>query len=173
MDIGPFIKGLLERNDQIVLKSVTGLTTDDLHKMPTKDTNPAGWLLWHSARVQDRAWSAFTGKEQMWIADGWHAKFGMKADPLESGGGHTLAQVAAFRAPDLATLLDYYRACRKAMDGVLDTVTPADLDRQVPAFRPPATVPMHSRMHAMALEVLQHGGQIAYLRGLIKGFGWY
>lgn len=173
MEFGAFIKGLLDRNEEYVLKAVEGISLDDLHRMPTPETNSIGWLLWHLSRVQDRNTAAMAGWPQAWITAGWHAKFGRAANPDERGNGDTPAQVAAFRAPSVEIMVGYYKAGRTRVDKFLATLTLADLERPVAGPNPGSTVPLNTRLTALALECCQHGGQIAYVRGMLKGTGWW
>lgn len=48
--------------------------------------------------------------EQLWTRDGWHARFGLAANPEETGVRHSAEDVAAFRSPDGRTVLEYHRA---------------------------------------------------------------
>ncbi len=159
------IKGTLER-------AVTGLPNDDLHRQPRDDCNSIAWLAWHLTRVQDDHLSNLAGREQAWTADGWHARFGMEADPHNLGGGHTPEQVAAFRAPDTQTLLDYHNAVLERSKAYLETLATADLDRVLdePQWQTPVTVGV--RLVSVINDNTQHAGQIAYLRGLFQGLGW-
>ena len=50
------------------------------------DTNFDCLLTWHLTRVQDNGISGLFDQEQAWIR-GWHAKFGMEADPDNGGKG--------------------------------------------------------------------------------------
>jgi len=45
------------------------------------------------------------GEEQLWLKDGWYAKFNRAPDPRDIGWGHTPEEVSSFRSPDVATLL--------------------------------------------------------------------
>jgi hypothetical protein len=91
----------------LVLKDVSG---EDLNYQPTPQSNSIGWLAWHTMRSQDRLNADLFEEEQLWIREKWHVKFNRKADPKDTGNGHTIKQVAEFRAPDVQTYLDYYQA---------------------------------------------------------------
>ena len=112
-----------------------------------------------------------TGQEQLWIRDGWYARFGRKANPEDRGNGDTPEDVAAFAAPSAALLLAYYRAVRAVVNRFLDTLDTDDPERPVPGFGG-AMVPLASRTGGLLIEALQHTGQIAYARGVIQGEGW-
>src|SRR3970040_1002914 len=57
------------------------------------------WLVWHLSRVQDANFSGLMERPQLWIADGWHARFNMPPDPKDYGSGHrhTREQVGVCR----------------------------------------------------------------------------
>ncbi|MFC2169536.1 hypothetical protein ACFLRM_03070 [Acidobacteriota bacterium] len=46
-------------------------------------------------------------EEQLWIEDGWYAKFNRDSDPEDTGIGHSPEQVAAFESPATQIMLDY------------------------------------------------------------------
>jgi len=89
---------------------LSGLSQEDLSWRPREDCNSIGWLCWHLTRQHDAQMAALMGKEQLWIKDGWHAKFNRPADPYDMGFGHTPEQVAALEIPDTGTMLGYLRA---------------------------------------------------------------
>src|ERR1043166_261437 len=66
------------------------------------------WLVWHVSRVQDANFSGLMERPQLWIADRWHARFDMPADPKDYGSGHRHmpAEVEAFIVADNKLLLE-------------------------------------------------------------------
>jgi hypothetical protein len=170
MDSGALLKDLLDRNEGYVLPGFAKLTDAELRQRVTAGANPIGWLMWHMARVQDRAVAGMVGIDQRWIADGWHAKFGMGADPEQRGNGDSSDEVTAFAA-SAQVLVDYYAAVREQTNAFLDGLDADDPERQVPGFGA-ATVSLAQRVPGLILEAVQHGGQIAYVRGLVQGDGW-
>lgn len=157
---------------QTLERALDGLTEDDLNWQPSPDCNSIGWLTWHLTRAQDGLISLLMGEEQLWIRDGWHAKFGRPSDAQDSGSGHTPQDVAAFKSPDTKTLLDYHQAVLERSRRYFPTLSEADLDRvvNVPWFQPPPTVGVF--LNIILSDCLQHAGQVAYLRGLRQGMGW-
>jgi hypothetical protein len=149
-----------------------GLTEEDLNWQPKPDCNSIGWLAWHLTRAQDGLITSLTGEEQLWIKDGWHAKFGRPPDANDSGFGHTPQDLAAFNSPGAQTLLDYHRAVLERLRRYLPTMSAADLDRvlDLPWFQPPPTAGAFIVM--MLSDELQHAGQAGYIRGLRQGLGW-
>ena len=60
---------------EIMERVLDGLSEEDLNWQPRPDSNSIGWLAWHLTRVQDDHIASLMGEEQLWIKDGWHAKF--------------------------------------------------------------------------------------------------
>lgn len=160
------------RVPEILEEALSGLTWDDLDTQPNPDCNSMGWLAWHLTRVQDDHVADLMGEEQLWAADGWHARFKRSPDPTDVGWGHTSEQVAAFRSPDVETLLGYHRAVLERTKAYIAALPDAELGRELdePWFQPLPTVGV--RLVSIMDDNLQHAGQVAYLRGLLKGKGW-
>jgi hypothetical protein len=150
-----------------------GLTHDDIHKRPAPDANTIGWLLWHTTRSLDRTIGDVIQGEQLWIRDGWHARFNRRPDPNETGVRHSFKDVGEFRVPDIRTLLDYHCSVMDVTLEYLGSLTESELDREFEAsYTPGATAPVHRRIIGNINECFQHIGQAAYVRGLLKGQGW-
>jgi hypothetical protein len=172
MKPGELLIGVLDRNEQYLVGALDGLTLEEVHRQVVADANTVGWLVWHLSRVQDRIVAAMEGNPQLWVTEGWHAKFGRPPDPDDRGVGHTPQEVAAFRVPDVGTLLAYYWVTRARTNAFLRALTASDLERQVPAVRGTEKVALAVRLNGLLVEVLQHTGQVAYIRGLVRGQGW-
>ncbi len=151
---------------------LAGLAPDDLDWQPHPDSNSIGWLAWHLTRQQDAQIAALMEEKQLWISNGWHSRFHRPADPEDSGFGHTPEQVAAFKSPDVPTLLDYQRAVAERSKRYFMTLSTNDLDRELnePVFQPLPTVGV--RLVSIMEDSLLHAGQMAYIRGLRQGKGW-
>ena len=108
MDTKDFVLDALERIRSLLHRTLDGLTLDEIHRQPSRDTNSIAWLAWHLTRVQDTSMSGIIGTDQTWLTEGWHAKFDMPPDPKLDGFGNTPEQVATFRVPSPQTLLDYH-----------------------------------------------------------------
>ena len=149
-----------------------GLTEDELNWQPCQDCNSIGWLAWHLTRQHDAQVASLIGEDQLWINDGWHAKFGRAPDPQDIGFGHTLEQVTAFKSPDIQTFLDYHSAVLKRSKNYFLTLSQTDLDRKLdePWFQPLPTVGV--RLISILEDSMLHAGQAAYVRGLRQGKGW-
>lgn len=151
---------------------LSGLNQDDLNWQPREDCNSIGWLCWHLTRQQDAQIAALMDEEQLWVKDGWYAKFNRPADPEDMGFGHTPEQVADFKSPPAQTMLDYQKAVADRSKNYFKTLSKTDLDRELnePWFQPKPTVGV--RLVSIMEDSMLHAGQAAYIRGLRQGKGW-
>ena len=161
------------RISQELERVLDGLTINELNQRPRPDCNSIGWLAWHLTRSNDRNLSELARKKQLWIKDKWHSKFDRDPDPTDTGFSHSLEDVTAFRSPDGKTILEYHHAVLElAKQYITNHLSETDLKRNVrsPTLKNIATV--RGRLLGIISEGLQHVGQAAYLRGLLKGKGW-
>ena len=80
----------LERNWEMVDATLAGMDDAILARRPTDQCNSIAWLLWHMTRVVDTfVHTRLQAQPQVWIRDGWYAKFGMDPDPDNRGVGWT------------------------------------------------------------------------------------
>ena len=168
MNLNEFIESALESEQALLLEAVEDLTPEELTWQPGPDTNPMGWMLWHTIRVEDM-WIQFFIQRQIeiWERDGWNEKFGLPT--RDNGFGHTSEQVASFPALDLQELLRYAEAVRAGTLEHLRVLTSGDFDQVPREQRPNLTV--GSVYRQLLGEFFQHQGQIAYLKGLKRGSG--
>lgn len=135
---------------------------------------PMGWLAWRISRVMDSNVSRLSGREQLWIADGWAARFGMSPEAADFGRSatHTREQVRAFRAsPEL--LLAYHNAAYDLTKSYLATLTDGDLARELdePQYQPRPTVAV--RLVSVLENAMNNQGQISYLKAYHRLGGWF
>ena len=157
------------RISQVLERALEGLTQDDLNQQPNPGSNSMGWLAWHLTRVQDRAIADLAGEEQLWIKNEWHSRFIRPADPQDVGVGHSSEDLAAFRSPDAQTLLAYHHAVLERSKHYINNLSQTDLDREIDHPKYPR---VGLRLQSIISDNLQHAGQVAYVRGLLKGKGW-
>ena len=150
-------------------EALAGLSQSDLDKQPNPDCNSMGWLAWHLTRGQDSAIAWVTGQQQLWIKDNWSTKFNREPNPGDTGFRHKSEDVAAFKSPDVETLLGYHRAVFERSKEYLGKLTTTELGREL---KNPVMPTVEALLMAILSDDLQHVGQIAYLRGLFKGRGW-
>jgi hypothetical protein len=167
MNTADFVAQALNSVRSSVALTLDGLSPQQLAHRPGPESNPVGWLIWHMARMQDRGISTITGDPQVWITGGWHERYGMDADPDNTGMGHDAAQVSAFTAPDVATLLQHYDAILKNTLKYLEAVSPHGLDRVIHEST------IGERLLSVLNGNMQHIGQAGYVRGLNEDQLWH
>ena len=173
METRQFLLNALARLEYEVELVMDSLSPEDLRYQPKPDSNSIGWLIWHTARSQDRLNADLLAEDQLWVSGKWHEKFGRTPDQKDTGLGHTSAQVAAFRVPDCATLLAYYRAvAARTRDYINTHLTAAELDREVYSPTLERTNAVYQRLIS-AIYNFEHVGQAGFIKGLLKGKGWY
>ena len=147
---------------------LSGLTPEQLAFRIDAEANPISWLVWHLTRVQDDHVADAFGVEQMWSTGGWAKRFGLPADTMEIGYGHTTEQVAAVGSATASTslLTGYHEATYEQTVRLVSAVTDADLDRVVDTrWTPPVT--LGARLVSVLNDDMMHAGQAAYARGII------
>jgi DinB superfamily len=164
-------RDLIHRTGRDVVAVLDGLDPALLDAAVTPGTNTIGWLLWHLTRSHDRNVSELRSAPQLWLAGGWHARFGRAPDPRETGYGHSAAEVAAFRSPAPEVLRAYYRAVVEMIDGYLVGAPDGDLDRVATSPTLGDTLPVRRRLVGALVEGLEHVGQAALLRGALERQG--
>ena len=157
---------------EVLERTLRGMTPEDLNQQSKPDCNSIGWLTWHLTRVQDDHVAGLMGEEQLWTSEGWHTRFNRPPESGDIGFGHSPEQVAAFRSPDIETMLGYHRAVLERTRRYIRSLSASDLDRELdePWYQPLPTVGV--RLVSVLADNLQHVGQAAYVRGLLKGKGW-
>ena len=160
----------LEMSDGLVKRALKGLDDADLMKRPSDQDNPIGWLMWHKTRVEDCAFTAVAGEEQVWIADKWHEKFDMAPEAMQIGFGDSLEQVMNLKFTK-QDLIGYANAVRARTSSVLESLSAEDLEKEMTDIGGNAAK-TGEYLGRVASDYHQHCGQICYLRGHITGFGW-
>ncbi len=150
-------------------QTVEGLTPDELLWQPGPESNHILWTVWHMARVSDR-WANQTvlGGEELWTRDGWAERLGMPADRY--GRGETPDQVRDFPPVDIELVLNYFDEAHASLLAMIDGLDPSDLARDVYAAYRGDSLNIGWILGHVLAEESQHLGQVAYIRGMIKGF---
>jgi hypothetical protein len=148
---------------------LSGLTPDQLTYRADAAANPVSWLIWHLTRVQDDHVSKAFEAPQVWSAGEWARRFGLPVATMEIGYGHSRDQVATVAAATAsATLLkEYHEATFTQTVQLVSGVKDHDLDAIVDTrWMPPVTLGV--RLISVLNDDMQHAGQAAFVRGLIK-----
>ncbi|MEV0157673.1 DUF664 domain-containing protein [Micromonospora sp. NPDC050686] len=166
MNVNDLLAETYGRLPELVRSAVDGLSAEQLRQPPAPGANPVGWLVWHLTRIQDHHVADLLGEEQVWVSGDWAPRFGLKADPDDTGYGHGPEEIAAVRPEGPTALVGYFTAVADRTRRFLAGLTTADLDRVVDeTWDPPVTLGV--RLLSVVDDDLQHAGQAAYVRGLI------
>ena len=161
----------IKRSDADLRRALEGLTTEDVRKQPAGEgSNPISWLVWHLTRTRDNISSSIVGRKPLWESEGWGAKFGM-SDGIPS---FKPDNVHTFDPKSIETLTGYFEAVAANSLKIIEGLQESDMSRMVESTIPgrPAQ-PVVGRLAVILNDNIQHVGQVAYLRGLIRGHGWY
>lgn len=170
LSIVTFARSTFNRSVSTLKQAAEGLSQEQLIWQPSSDCNSMAWLAWHLSRRKDYYTSKLAGEEQEWVSGGWFERFGLSRE--ETGTGHTLTEVAAFKHPfDLVTA--YVEAANQAALRRIDTVSESDMATLVELDAGRGMRPKSDLWNPMLSDCLQHLGQISYIRGLITGKGWF
>lgn len=151
----------------VVHQVVDGLTPDELAFRVDAAANSIGWLVWHLTRIQDDHVADVAGLSQVWTGQGWVERFGLPFGAFQTGYGHSSDEVAMLRVESGRLLTDYHDATYEQTIGYVSTLTDDELDRVVDrSWDPPVTLGV--RLVSVIADDLQHGGQAAFIRGIIE-----
>ncbi len=147
--------------------AVDGLTPEQLAFRVDGRANSIAWLVWHLTRIQDDHVADAADAEQVWIADGWADRFALPIDRRATGYAHRSGEVAAVRVRSADLLTGYYDAVQARTVDYVRRLTDRDLDRVVDeSWDPPVTLGV--RLVSVISDDLQHAGQAAFVRGLLR-----
>jgi hypothetical protein len=167
MDVAALLLELYGRVPPLVENVVDGLRVDELTAQPFPGANTIAWLVWHLTRVQDDHVAEMLDADQVWVGGSVAGDFGLDPDPSNTGYGHSAEDVTSIRPERPEVLFEYFSVVDARTSTMLESLAPADLDRVVDTrWDPPVTLGV--RLVSIADDSLQHVGQAAYLRGLIR-----
>ena len=170
MTLVEFIKRSLEQHYGSMARSVEGLAQREVSWAPGPEYMSIGFLVWHYGRTLDR-WINTRALEtlQLW-EQGWADQFNrLPADPNDSGYGFTGQQLTNFHSPSVSVLLEYALVAKTKTIEFLDNLDDDALERILIGNPRGGHINLATMFQQLIWECNQHGGQIAYLRGLQKG----
>ena len=158
------------RADVTLKRAMEGLTDAELRQQVAgPQSNPIGWLVWHLTRTRDSIVANFSGTKTLWETE-WAAKLGMDANPPQ----YKPEDVHTFDPKSVDLLMGFFGAVEKHTADIVGKLNDADLERMVQPMvqgRPPASVA--ARLGVILNDNIQHIGQVAYLRGMLREQGWF
>ena len=165
-----FVIGCLEQHYNAMLRSVEGLTKEELAWMPAPECSSIEFLVWHYGRTLDR-WvnERLRGVPQVWV-QGWADRLGWQtADPADTGYDYSPGQLAAFQVSDTDALMEYAAVTLESAKSYLASLDETELHGMEVINPRGGTMTFANLCQQLIWEFNQHGGQIAYLRGLQRG----
>ncbi len=170
MALKEFIEKCLDQQYAALVKAVEGLSAQELSWRPDAQCMSIGFIVWHSARAQDlMVQTVAKGAPQLWEGE-WAERCGRSpADPMDLGFGFMAEQLEAFQVPPVPVLRGYIDATRANALEHLRGLDDATLEGVRVASPLGGQVSLASVYQQMVWELNQHGGQIAYLRGIQRG----
>jgi uncharacterized damage-inducible protein DinB len=166
MEVMEFIKAQFEGADMGLKRVMETLTQEEISWQPKSGCNSIGLILFHVYKTEDSfIHEMLQQKKTLWEKEKWYDKLGLPV--TEEGGHYTIEQVDAFKVPQLQAIFDYGAAVRKDTLAYIDTIKPADLDREIEMRFGP--MPLAMVINILISHVAQHTGEISYLRGLQRG----
>ena len=161
-------------------RTLNTLTPAELKWQPCHDANSIQIILLHMARAEDaNVQSRIQKKPEIWESERWYEK--LNRDAKDNGGHYTIEQVNTFSVSDTKELIAYFDAVRARTLDYLKDIPEAELERKItmPAFgpppapgappRPPMEVAIGSMLFNTVTHLVQHIGEISYIRGLQRG----
>ena len=169
MEVKDSVLQVLGDTQAALMLSVDGLSQEELMWQPQPGANHIAFILWHTLRVEDWFFQyMFQRMPQVWESEKWHEKLNLPDDPRITGYGYTAEQVDSFPAVQFGDLLGYGEAVRARTLDYVRQLAPAKFDEKVKS-RIFGEVSVGNLINHLLCEIAQHVGQIAYLRGLVKG----
>ena len=168
MDFRDVVRSGLDEYLAALKKAVDGLTPAELRWQPSLQANHINWLVWHIGRVEDGWMNEYLREtDTLWASEGWADRFNLPHE--RSGYGDTAEDIAAFPEIPMPDLLAYLETVRQSTVALLGTLTEEDLPqtRTTPRTESPPTV-VWTLAHVL-IENAQHVGQVAYIRGMLRG----
>ena len=171
MDFRDILKLALKEYEDEAKRLLEGLTEQERRFMPSPESHHIDFAIWHSIRAEDNLLNnGAKESEPVWEKDDWYVKFGIPAE--DSGGRYTIDQVKNMPPLSVVDLIQYYDAVRKETLAYVESVDPSELNKRSPFERLHIQFPGITKGQVLShivVETAQHLGQIAYIRGIIRG----
>ena len=166
MDTVNFIADCLTQTHLRLTATCAGLSEERMAWRPTPTANNIGFILWHLCRNEDSRITVTAGRASgfeadLWVADGWHIRFGQPAAAPDPGDRQGLRRLS-IPAPEV--LLAYADGVNRRTGRFLGSLDDDSLDAPVGPAEPGQTV--GGSLRHIIVHKNNHHGQIDYLRGL-------
>ena len=170
MALKEFIERCLDQQNAALENALEGLSPQELSWRPDPQCMSIGFLVWHLTRSQDfLVQTVAKGAPELWEGE-WANRFNRTpAGPSDDGFGFLAEQLEAFHVPPISTLRGYIAATRTNALEHLRGLDDATLESVRVSGPYGGQLTLASVYQQMIWELNQHGGQIAYLRGIQRG----
>jgi len=164
-----FIQRCLDQNYHSFVYCLEDLTSQELSWRPNSHSMSIGFIAWHCCRIKDM-WilERCMDVPQLW-EESWAGRMGrLPANHLDNGSRFTEEQLEEFQVPPLPMLLDYAKEANDKAVEYLQSINDDTLDNTViMALR--GEIGLSTMFQQIIWEFNQHGGQMAYLKGMQRG----
>lgn len=166
MDEKDIVRSSLAESQEYVKRSVDGLTGEEASETVRPECNSVAFILWHMTRAED-LWinRVILERDEVYESGGWQEKLGTPAG--ESGFRYTVEQLRAWPVPELDLLMGYAGDVRQKTLESLDSIPREKLADEVSFGN--RRMSIGSILGHVITELALHAGQIAYLRGILRG----
>ena len=176
MDLLEFATEMFEEYRSRLYTYLDGLTTEELNWRPDSSANSISFIVWHTARVEDRWCQVFCqGKSDLWIEGRWFEKLDM--DENQPVAKYNPKELEDFPILTMGELKSYFEAVRSETRKFLGNISTDELEKgpgrspfpessSAAAF---AKFTIQRMFRQLIQEVMQHLGQVGILRGLQRG----
>ncbi len=170
MALNEFIAKCLDQQHASLLKAIDGLSPQELSWRPDSQCMSIGIVVWHLARAQDFiVQSVANGAPQLWEGE-WAGQFNRSpGDTEDVGFGFMAPELEAFQVPPVSVIRGYLEATRATALEHLRSLDDATLQGVKVASPFGGQLTLASLYQQLIWELNQHGGQVAYLRGMQRG----
>ncbi|MBL40991.1 MAG: hypothetical protein CL761_06720 [Chloroflexi bacterium] len=152
-------------------KALDGLNIHELKWQPSLESNNIIYLVWHMARVEDNWINKILGGNQtIWEKNQWAKKLNIdqNLDDADYGKGYGKEDISNLPDMNIDQLKLFYKDQRKASLDVIINLKDEDLEKDYKRLTGELKKGYWILGHVL-VEESQHLGQIAYIRGMIKG----
>ena len=142
----------------------SGQSVEQLHYVPDGESHSVAWVLWHAARVEDLlVQGAWQGQQEIWNSGGWAEKTGLPERGF--GTGQSTEEASSVEIGDLDQFWAYQDAVYESTHAFLDSLSDADLDREVKLGDRDESLGESIRLH-LCTHLNGHRGEINLIRGM-------
>ena len=169
MALQEFIRESFTTHWEWLERYLDGLTQDEIEYRPNPQCHSIGFVVWHYGRALDLWTQTLARQAPQLYEQEWAQRLALPPEATDVGFGYGADELAAWRCPDKAPLLEYAAAAR---DNLLEFLAEHDdesLTTNTMTTRRGDTIKLADMFRMLLWEVNQHGGQAGYLRGMQRG----